>query len=127
MSDLNSVNLIGRLVREIEMKQTASGVNVGSFSLAVNEKFKDTEHTSFFDCVVFGKQAETLSQYVQKGHRIGITGKAKQQRWNDKDTGKGRSNVEIIVQSFMFLQSKNEAVQETVIPDTPFNDADLPF
>ncbi len=127
MSDMNNLSLVGRLTRDVELKQTATGTAVASLSLAVNEKFGDTEHTNFFDCVAFGRQAEVLEQYVKKGHRLGITGKIKQNRWSDKDSGKGRSKVEIIILNFMFLNAKNEAGQETVIPDNPFSDDSVPF
>ncbi len=125
MSDMNNLSLVGRLVRDVELKQTTSGTNVASLSLAVNEKYGDTEYVNYFDCTAFGRQAEVLNQYVQKGHRLGITGKIKQNRWNDKDSGKGRSKVEIIILSFMFLNSKGESGQ-AIIPDNPFSDDDIP-
>lgn len=129
MSDIFKVIGNGRLVKDVELKQTTSGTRVGSFSIAVNRKYNDKEETSFFNCVAFGKTAEIIAQYVKKGHRIGIDGRLVQRSW-EKD-GQKRSTVEIVVENFQFLESRKgvESMGEQVdsVPDNQFSDQDIPF
>lgn len=129
MSDIFKVIGNGRLVKDVELKQTTSGTRVGSFSIAVNRKYNDKEETSFFNCVAFGKTAEIIAQYVKKGHRISIDGRLVQRSW-EKD-GQKRSTVEIVVENFQFLESRKgvESMGEQVdsVPDNPFSDSEIPF
>ena len=88
MSDINKVILIGRLVRDPELKHTQSGTAVCSFSIAVSRTWtKDgekKEETSFINCDAWAKGAEIITEYVKKGHRIGIEGRLKQSTWQVK-------------------------------------------
>lgn len=142
-SDLNSVTIIGRLVREAELKSLPSGSYVSKFSLAVNETqyVKDgenKEHVSFVDCILFGKGAEIFCKYAQKGKRIGVIGRLRQSRWENAE-GKAMSRIEIMVDHFQFLDSKGAGENAGHIDDKamdeqaskqnfaePFND-DIPF
>lgn len=105
MSDLNKVILIGRLTRDAELKYTNGGLAVSRFSMAVNRRKKSgdswTEETDFFDCVLFGRTAEALGQYMTKGKQIGIEGELHQNRW--EQDGQKRSKVEIFVQNIQLL------------------------
>jgi single-strand DNA-binding protein len=105
MSDLNKVILIGRLTRDAELKYTNSGLAVSRFSIAVNRRKKTgdswTEETDFFDCVLFGRSAEALGQYMTKGKQIGIEGELHQNRW--EQDGQKRSKVEVFVQNIQLL------------------------
>ena len=92
--DLNAYVGIGRLTKDPELKTGNSGKSYSNFSIACNTGFGDKKETSFFNCVIFGKQAETLCQYFKKGHRVGIRGELKQETWNDRD-GNKRSAVKI--------------------------------
>lgn len=109
-TDMNHVTIIGRLVRDVELRYTQSGTVIGGFSLAVGYSYKQgderKEETSFFNCTAFGKTAENLAQYVKKGHRVGIEGRLKQETWETSE-GKKQSAVKIIVERFHFLQPKN--------------------
>lgn len=142
-TDMNHVTIIGRLVRDVELRSTASGTQIGGFSLAVGYSYKQgderKEETSFFNCTAFGKTAENLAQYVKKGHRVGIEGRLKQENWEDKD-GKKHSTVKIIVERFHFLQPKTADAgtpPQSEVPqggagaqgeqDNPFADDDIPF
>ncbi len=129
MSDLNNFTIVGRLTKPIEVQETQSGTEVAKFSIAVNEKYGKVEHTSFFNCVSFGKQAGILSKYVSKGDRIALSGKLKQNRWESK-TGEKRQGVDLIIRDFMFLSNKSESSQESTpdLPESnPFSDSDIPF
>ncbi|MDO4393020.1 MAG: single-stranded DNA-binding protein [Bacillota bacterium] len=74
---MNSVQLIGRLTRDPEVRYT-SGQNqtaVARFSIAVNDGYGENERTSFINIVVFGRQAENCERYLSKGRQVGITGR----------------------------------------------------
>jgi single-strand DNA-binding protein len=104
-ADHNHVSIIGRLVRDGELKYTANGTAVLKFSIAVNRKKKDgdawTDEASFFDITLWGRQAEGLDQYLQKGKQVAIAGELRQDRW--QQDGQNRSKVEIIANSVQLL------------------------
>ena len=92
--DINSINVIGRLVKDAELTYAAaSGTAIVNFSIAVDHmKKKDgTADTSFFQCKVFGKLGETLAKCMTKGKQVAIRGYLKQERW-EKD-GQKQSRV----------------------------------
>lgn len=100
MAAINNVTLIGRVVRDIEVKTTNSGKSVALFALAVDGYGKDAD-TSFIDCVAWNKAAELLSEYAPKGKQIGITGRLQTRIW-EKDDIK-RKATEVIIDQFQFL------------------------
>ncbi len=107
-SDLNVIAMVGRLTRPADLKYTNSGYAILSFSIAVNRRKKQQDGTwqdqaSFFDCTYFGKAAEGVSQYLQKGQQVSIQGSLEQQSWQ-KD-GQNRSKVVIIVDSLGLIGS----------------------
>ena len=107
MNDTNIVIAIGRFTRDPELKYTQTGTALTSFSIAVNEKYKETEKVNYFDCVSFGKTAEIICQYCKKGARVAIDGKLSQERWETNE-GDKRSKVVIKVDNIQFLSSKND-------------------
>jgi single-strand DNA-binding protein len=146
-SDLNRVILIGRLVRDPELRYTQGGASVSSFSIANNRTYvtggEKKEYTSFFSCVAWGKMGEVIVQYCKKGHRIGIEGRLQQRQWDDQE-GKKRSTVEVVVENFQFLTPKESMgggdapmemhdttgdISNSGMADmeNPFSDDDIPF
>jgi single-strand DNA-binding protein len=105
MVDLNRVVLIGRLTRDAELKYTANGQAVCKFSVAVNRRKKTgdqwTDEPNFFDVVVWGRQGETLNQYLVKGKMVGVDGELRQDRW--EQDGQNRSRVEIVAANIQLL------------------------
>jgi single-strand DNA-binding protein len=105
------VALIGRLTRDAELKYTANGTAVCKFSVAVNRKRKDgdnwADEASFFDVVLWGRQGEALNQYLAKGKQVGVNGELRQERWQDRDSGQGRSRVEIVADNIQLLGGGN--------------------
>ena len=98
---------VGNVTRDPELRSTPSGTQVCSFSVAVNRSYKDNsgsnvENVSFFDCSAWGKQGETIAQYVKKGSGILVSGRLEQRSWEDKE-GQKRSRVEIVVEDFNFI------------------------
>ena len=105
MADLNHVVLIGRLTRDAELKQTSNGQAVCKFSIAVNRRRKNgdqwEDEANFFDIVVWGRQGESLNQYLVKGKMVGVDGELRQDRW--QQDGQNRSKVEIVANYLQLL------------------------
>jgi single-strand DNA-binding protein len=105
MADLNHVTVIGRLTRDAELKYTANGQAVCKFSVAVNRRRKSGEQwvdePNFFDVVLWGRQGETLNQYLVKGKQVGVEGELRQDRW--EQDGQNRSKVEIVANNLQLL------------------------
>lgn len=106
MASINSVTLVGRVVRDLEVKTTNSGKSVASFALAVDGYGKDAP-ANFIDCVAWNKAAEILGEYATKGKQIGITGRIQTRPWEDKE-GNKRKATEIVIDQFQLLGSKGE-------------------
>jgi len=112
-TDINKVILIGRLTRDPELKSTNSGSFFCKITLAVNRSFYRKEgdvkeEVGFFDCIAWGKTAEIISKYLQKGRRVGIDGFLRFSSWENQE-GKKQSKVEIQIENFQFLESRNGA------------------
>lgn len=110
-NDLNIVGLVGRLTRPADMRYTNSGYAICSFTIAVNKRRKQTDGTwqdqaSFFDCSYFGKAAEGVSPWLQKGQQVGVQGSLEQQTW--ENNGQKRSKIAVIVDSLQLVGSSNQ-------------------
>lgn len=108
MPSVNVVILAGFLTRDVETRYTPKGTAVANFSVAVNRKWRgddgqQNEEVSFFECVAWGKTAETIAQYFKKGGAILVQGRLKQESWDDRESGKKRYAVKVIVESFNFV------------------------
>ena len=108
----NKVILMGNLTRDPELKSTASGQSVANFSIAVNRVYNDRdgnrqEDTAFIECESWGKTAETISKYLSKGRQLLVEGRLRQDSWEDKETGKNRSQLRVVVESFSFVNDGN--------------------
>lgn len=105
---MNNISLIGRLTKDIDLRYTASGVAVGTFTLAVNRAFKNAAgetEADFIQCVIWKKGAETLANYTQKGSQLGINGRI-QTRTYDNQQGQKVYVTEVVVDHFYFLEKK---------------------
>jgi len=148
----NKVVVLGNLTRDPELRSTPNGQNVASFSLAVNRSWKNAsgetqEAVDYFDCVAWGKAGELISQYMQKGRAILVSGRLASRSW--EQDGNKRSKVEIVVEDFNFIgdgsrggdggskpapaaskSSSKKAEDEVVIEDIddePVDLSDIPF
>ena len=99
---INQVMLMGRLTRDPEVRTTASGKSVTSFSLAVDRGGQD-DQADFFDVTAWEKTGELVAQYLSKGRRALVQGRLRQDSWDDKETGKKRSRVEVVAFDVTFL------------------------
>ena len=106
---LNQVTLMGNLTRDPELRQTPSGQNVTSFSLALNRSYKDQsgewqEATDYIDIVCWGPLAERVAQYLSKGRRCLVQGRLQSRSW--EQDGQKRSKVEVLANDVTFLDSR---------------------
>lgn len=99
---INQVILMGRLTRDPETRTTPSGKTVTSFSLAVDRQGSD-DQADFFDITAWEKTGELVAQYLTKGRRALVQGRLRQDSWDDKETGKKRSRVEVTAFDVTFL------------------------
>ena len=110
--DINRVTLVGRLTRDPELRHIPSGTAVLELGLAVNGRQQDdagnwVDKPNFFDVKVYGRQAETLAQHLQKGRRIGVDGRLDWRSWEAQD-GTKRSKVDVVAQNVQFLDSRGD-------------------
>jgi single-strand DNA-binding protein len=132
---INHTVISGNLTHDAELRRTANDTAVLTFSVAVNDRRRTAsgdfeEYANYFDCVVFGKRAEGLHQYLTKGTRVCIEGKL---RWSKFEVnGQSRSKVDIIVSEVIFTPAgaagnggNYEAQQTTTVND--MYDSDIPF
>jgi len=105
MADINHVVLVGRLTRDAELKYTSGGQAVCKFSVAINRRRKNGEQwedePNYFDVVLWGRQGESLNQYLLKGKSVGVEGELRQDRW--QQDGQNRSKVEIVANNIQLL------------------------
>jgi single-strand DNA-binding protein len=104
---MNHGVLYGRLTKDIELITTKNGKIVGKSSIACNDKY-DKEKSHFFNFTAFGKTAETMSKYLEKGSAIIIGYSLSQNRWETQD-GQKRSSVDLIVNEFTFTEKGNKS------------------
>ena len=109
---INKVIAVGNLTRDPEIKEFESGSKVCKFSIAVNEKYKDKENTYFFDCQVWGVQAENLVKYQGKGSKVLVDGSLKQETW--ESDGQKRSKIIINAFKVEYLTPKSKSNYEPV-------------
>lgn len=112
MADYNKTILIGRMTRDIDLKYTPTGMAVGDFSLAVNERRKDGEDVaSFVDITAWGRTAEVLAEYGGKGKQILVEGRLRQDRW-EKD-GKNYSKLKVVCERMQLLGGWGDGSEAT--------------
>ena len=114
MASLNKVILIGHMTADPELKQTANGVNVCSFSIGVTRKFTRGEQsqTDFINIVAWRTTAEFIARYFRKGSAICICGSLQTRTWTDNN-GNKRYATEVIADEASFVERKSESVGRT--------------
>jgi single-strand DNA-binding protein len=137
----NKVILVGNLGRDPELRYTPQGTPVCNFSVATSEKRKDKtgemqETTTWFKVTLFGRQAETASQYLVKGKPVYIEGRLKLSEWTDKD-GKTRATLEVTATDMQFIGGNRSdessptpsksLPQSGAVDDREPSDDDIPF
>jgi single-strand DNA-binding protein len=108
----NKITLVGNLGRDPELRYTPQGTPVCSFTLATNERRKDRagenqDVTTWFRVTLWGRQAETASQYLSKGRPVYIEGRLRVEEWTDKD-GKQRHTLEVHATDMQFIGGRGD-------------------
>lgn len=140
---INQVILMGRLTRDPEQRTTTTGKTIASFSIAVDRAGQD-DQADFFDITAWEKLGDLAVQYLNKGRRVLVQGRLRQDSWDDKETGKKRSRVEVTATDITFLdgpagdnqggaprtdsssnKSKDVVIED--IDDKPIDLSEIPF
>lgn len=129
---MNKVILMGRLTKDVEMRQTPTGVSVARFTIAINRRFSKEGQADFINCIAWRQTAEFISRYFGKGNMIAVVGSLQSRSWDDKD-GKKQYATEVVVEEAYFTGEKANAEEQQT---NDFNtdefedldlDGDLPF
>ena len=123
---INSVVLVGRIVKDPELRTATSGNSVASFTVACDNRMKNadgTRGTSFVGCVCFGQKAETVAKFTRKGSLVGVEGFLNQRKYQRQD-GSTASVIEVICDNVEFLEPKKTTGGYEEVP--PFDDAPAP-
>lgn len=143
---INNVVLVGRLTKDPDLRYTANGTGVATFTLAVNRNFTNqsgNREADFINCVIWRKSAETLANYARKGTLLGVTGRI-QTRNYDNQQGQRVYVTEVVAENFQLLEPRSESEQSQTtnhqrnvssdLSSDPFSgssidisDSDLPF
>ena len=120
MASYNRVLLMGNLTRNPEIRYTPSGTAVADLGLAVNESFKNkagetVEQTCFVDVVVWGRQAETASEYLHKGSPVFVEGRLQLDQWESQQ-GEKRSKLRVRADRVQFLGSPGKGTEYAAAP-----------
>ena len=124
---VNRVVLVGRLVKDPELRKTNSDVSFATFTLAVDNRVREadgTRGTIFIDCRVFREQAESLVKNTRKGSRIAVDGSLNQRNFERRDGTKGKV-IEIVVDSVTFLDP-NPNRETNTVEEPKFDDIQVP-
>jgi len=119
MASFNRVILMGNLTRDPELRYTPKGTAIAKLGLAVNrvwrtETGETREEVTFVDIDSFGKQAETIAQYLKKGSPLLMEGRLRLDQWDDKQSGQKRSKLGVVLESFKFVgPARGEGGTET--------------
>ena len=112
MPNLNSVQIMGNLTRDVECRYTPSGTAVAEVGVAINRTWIDNgekkQETTFVDCTLWAKTAELAGQYLHKGDPVFFQGRLQTESWDDKQTGQKRTRLKVVVESMQFLGGKQE-------------------
>ena len=124
---VNRVVLVGRLVKDPELRKTNSDISFATFTLAVDNRMRDADGnrgTIFIDCRVFRDQAESLVKNTRKGSKVAVDGSLNQRNFERRDGTKGKA-IEVIVDSVTFLDP-NPNKEVTAIEEPKFEDIPAP-
>lgn len=107
---MNKVILMGRLTRDVELRQTPNGVSVARFSIAVNRRFakEGQQQADFIECVAWRQTGEFISRYFSKGRMIAVSGSLQTRSWDGQD-GKKHYATEVVVEDAYFTGSRSES------------------
>lgn len=128
---MNNVTILGRLTRDVELRQTNSGKSVANMTVAINRGFGKDDEADFIPVVVWEKTAENCAKFLAKGRQVAVTGRLQTSKYTDKE-GNSRSKMEVVGQFVEFIggegqrQDKHQEIEEFEKVEND-DDGDLPF
>ena len=114
MKNINRVVISGNLTRDPELRRTQGGMAILTIGVACNDSRKNQQTgewediANFIDCTMFGNRAESIANYLRKGTKVLIEGKLRYSSWQDKDTGKNRSKLEVLIDEIEFINTQGQ-------------------
>jgi single-strand DNA-binding protein len=135
MAKLNKVFLIGNLTRDPELRYTPSGTAIASFGIAINRTWsgqdgEKKEEVCYVDINMFGRRAEVINEYFNKGNPIFIEGRLQFQQWETKD-GQKRNALRVVAEDFQFIGGKTKRDEGPSFPEgsapNDVNEEEIPF
>ncbi|MDF2907162.1 MAG: hypothetical protein K0R34_2483 [Herbinix sp.] len=126
---MNSVNLVGRLTRDPEVRYTDGGSSIARFTIACDRRFKkqgDTQTADFIGCIAFGKTAEFVEKYFKQGMKIGADGRIQTGSYTNKD-GQKVYTTDVVVENVEFVESKSSSSGQGFNPEPSLADANDGF
>lgn len=121
---MNKIFITGRLTKDPEMRSTGNGIEVASFTVAVDRKMSKEKTTDFFDCVAWRQSAAFVTKYFHKGDGINIEGRMESEKWEDKEHNK-RTSWKVQVENMEFPHGKKSGATTAFTPEE--EPADIPF
>lgn len=126
---INQVVISGNLTRDAELKSSQGGTSVLKFGVAVNDRVKHgnewQDYPNFIDCTMFGKRAESIANYLNKGTKVCVNGRLHYSSWLDRNNQK-HSKIDVIVNDMEFMQkARNQQTDEPV--QEAYADEPIPF
>jgi len=118
---MNTITLLGRLGKDVDLKTSKNEKHFATFSVATNDGFGENKKTNWHNCIAFGKTAEIIAKYVKKGDELCIRGSVEYALSKDK------IYTNIIVNEFTFVSGGKKTEQKKVEPQQSEDDDDLPF
>ncbi|MGL9726677.1 single-stranded DNA-binding protein [Enterococcus sp. DIV0756] len=117
---INNVVLVGRLTKDPDLRYTANGTGVATFTLAVNRNFTNqsgNREADFINCVIWRKSAETLANYARKGTLLGVTGRIQTRNYENQQ-GQRVYVTEVVAENFQLLESRTASEQRQQNPSS---------
>lgn len=114
---INRVTITGNLTRDPELQATQGGTRVLRMGVAVNDRWRNPQtdqwedRPNYIDCVMFGNRAQSISRFLTKGTKVAVEGRLRWSQWQDRETGKNRSKVEVVVDDLEFMSPRQDGPQ----------------
>lgn len=112
---INNTTLVGRLVKDVDLRYTSNGTATGTFTLAVNRNFKNAAgeiEADFINCVIWRKAAENFANFTRRGSLVGITGRIQTRNYENKE-GQRVYVTEVVADNFALLEKKSDNAQQS--------------
>lgn len=131
MGCINKASISGNLTRDPELRTTQSGTSVLSMGVAVNERVKRgdqwEDRPSYVDVTVWGARAEALAKFLRKGLRVAVSGRLRQDRWQDRQTGENRSRLGIVADEVDVMTPRDRGQERQVPAQQQAQQAAIPY